>query len=304
MQFTLKVGTRGSRLALIQTHYVVEKLKALEPRLDIEVVIIRTEGDKNMAPVPLDTVGKAWFTAEIDHALSRGKIDFAVHSLKDLALSSEPELELAIVLERDDPRDVLVSKVGSLLEQLPEGAVIGTDSTRRGAELRHYRPDLAIRSLRGNVITRLDKLNHDNYDAIVLAAAGLNRLGLTGRITQFLDPQFFVPSVGQGTIAVKFRRDHDELRQLLRRSADGATVAASLAERSFSETIGGGCKTPVGCYATIADKQITLCAMVADPTGEQVYFQTATGPETSGVQLARSLAHDMVARCGFELNLS
>jgi hydroxymethylbilane synthase len=298
----IRVGTRGSKLALIQTQYVTDALRALDPTLKIETIVIKTEGDKNMAPVPLGSIGKAWFTAELDRAIIDGDIDLAVHSLKDLPITLEPELQIAVVLTRDDPRDVLVSKSGATLMHLPKHAIVGTDSTRRSVLIRHLRPDLKVESLRGNVQTRLRKLSEENYDAIVLAAAGLNRLGEQGRVAEYFDPTTFVPSIGQGTLAVKLRRDSNQLLRLLQSTQDANTILAAEAERAFSATIGGGCKMPIGCYATIREGRIYLYGMVADMKSPRICFREASGTAESGTSLAEALANELVAKCGFEIN--
>jgi hydroxymethylbilane synthase len=296
----LRIGTRGSALALVQTKLVSDALTQTNPGLTIENIIIKTEGDINLAPIPLDTVGKAWFTSEIDQALADRRIDLAAHSLKDLPLTPANGLAMTVALKREDPRDVLISRVGQTLAELPHGAVVGTDSTRRRAQLLHRRPDLKVTSLRGNVQTRLRKLHDEDYDAIVLAAAGLARLGQLEAVTEFLDPTGFIPAIGQGALAVEVREDHHELRRLLRRLEDPATVAAVGAERTFSATIGGGCKLPVGCYAQINAGQVTLHAMIAGLDGADILHDTVTGPLAQAHTLAQTLASTMLEKCPFE----
>ncbi|HEY2004612.1 MAG TPA: hydroxymethylbilane synthase [Candidatus Saccharimonadia bacterium] len=296
---TLKVGTRGSKLALIQTQLVTEALQQLEPGLEIKVVIIKTEGDKNFAPIPLDTIGKAWFTAEIDRALTERDIDLAVHSLKDLPLTLDAGLTMITVLERADPRDVLVSRSGQTLDQLPPGAIIGTDSTRRRALLLHHRPDLQVTSLRGNVQTRLRKLQDREYDGIILAAAGLDRLGELSRVSEFLDPTRFPPSSGQGALAVEIRRDDTLLLNLLQRLEHSGTLATTAAERAFSATIGGGCKLPVACYAQAGHRQLHLYGMIAELGGDGILFDQISGPINQATGLGESLARRLLEKCSF-----
>lgn len=298
----IKIGTRGSKLALIQTRLVSDALNRRNSQLKIEPVVIKTEGDKNMAPIPLDTVGKAWFTAEIDRALKTGTIDMAVHSLKDLPLTLDPDFAMITVLKREDPRDVLISKTGETLEQLPAAATIGTDSTRRRALLLHQRPDLNVDSLRGNVQTRLRKLAEGDCDAIILAAAGLRRLDEANKVTQFLDSATFIPSVGQGALAVVTRMEHADLLGLLRHIEDSDTVITTNAERAFATAIGGSCKMPVGCHATLKASQIHLYAIVADATGLKIHFDRINGPEAEATSLARALGERMMASCGFALH--
>lgn len=296
----LKIGTRGSKLALIQTQLVANALKQQQPDLEIETVVIKTEGDKNFAPIPLDTVGKAWFTAEIDRALLERDIDLAVHSLKDLPLTLDDGLTMMVVLERADPRDVLVSRSGQTIEQLPQGAVVGTDSTRRRALLLHRRPDLKVQSLRGNVQTRLRKLHDGQYDGIILAAAGLARLGELDAATEFLDPTTFIPAIGQGALAVEVRHDHTVLLGLLGRVKNPTTDVTTHVERQFSATIGGGCKLPVGCFARVDGEQVHAFGMIAALEGTDILFEQASAPLNNYKTLGESLASSMLVKCTFD----
>jgi hydroxymethylbilane synthase len=295
----LRLGTRGSAMALIQTQLVGDALMQAHPGLEVELVTIKTEGDRNMTPIPLDTVGKAWFTAEIDRALTNGDIDLAVHSLKDLPLALDDNLHMVCVMPRSDPRDALLSN-GQTLAQLPAGSVIGTDSTRRRALILHLRPDLRVTSLRGNVQTRLRKLNEGQYDGIVLAAAGLDRLDQSNLISEHFDADTFIPAIGQGALAVEVRRDRRNLIELLERIEDSDTVTAVTAEREFSARIGGGCKLPVGCYARIESDHITLHGMIGELDGSQVLFESISGATVNSVQLAHQLGDAILAKCNFQ----
>jgi hydroxymethylbilane synthase len=295
----LRVGTRGSKLALIQTSLVTDALMALQPELEIENVIIKTEGDKNQAPIPLDTVGKAWFTAEIEAAITAGRIDLAVHSLKDLPLTTAAELGLVFTLERSSPCDAIISKSRVGLAKLPAGSVVGTDSNRRRALILAARPDLVVRSLRGNVQTRLQKLHDQDYDAIILAEAGLARLGDTDIITERLDPRQFIPAVGQGALAVQYRITDTALGQLLRQLEHQPTVTAARAERAFSAAIGGGCKLPIGCYAQLENGNIRVFGVVGEIDGPRQILRSTTGPESEAVPLAEELAAMMMEQCHF-----
>jgi hydroxymethylbilane synthase len=300
----VKVGTRGSKLALIQSQLVTDALKSLDPDFTFETVIIKTEGDRNFAPIPLDTVGKEWFTAEIDRALTAGDIDIAVHSLKDLPLDLDAQLALVTVLKRADPRDVLVSASGTVLKDLPIGAIVGTDSTRRKALIEYFRPDVTVQSLRGNVQTRLRKLHAGEYHAIILAAAGLARLGDIDLATEFLDPTIFIPSIGQGTIAVEYKKTRADLANLLAKIEDHDTAITSATERAFSAAIGGGCKMPIGCYTKVEHDHVVLHAMVASTESGKVRFESASGSASSGKLLAEKLATSLASSRGLHLPTS
>jgi hydroxymethylbilane synthase len=302
-QAHIKIGTRGSKLALIQAKLVEQALLKRDPSLQISTNIIQTKGDVNQSPIPLDTVGKSWFTAEIETALSTGKIDIAVHSLKDLPLEDPKTLATLVIMKRADPRDVLVSRSGDTLERLPFGSVVGTDSTRRAALIHHLRPDLTVKSLRGNVDTRLTKLANGYCDAIIVAAAGLDRLGRIGEITEYLDPATFIPSVGQGALAVQIRSSDDKMRSLIEKSQHQPTVIATLAERAFSEAIGGGCKLPVGCYVQIAQNAANIYGMIAELDGPGIMFDSISSTEPEAMSAARDLASRMAASCPFTFTL-
>jgi hydroxymethylbilane synthase len=293
MKEKLTIGTRGSKLALVQTDIVIEALKELLPDLLIETKIITTKGDTNQAPIPLDTIGKAWFTAEIEEALMRGDIDLAIHSLKDVPPEIVTGTVVMPILERADPRDVLISKDGSSLENLRQGAIIGTDSSRRRAQLLAIRPDLVVRSIRGNVDTRLRKLREEHYDAIVIAAAGLARLGLLSVVTQFFPTERFVPAPGQGVLAAQVRSDDAALIEQLKRLQDTKTVAAVEAERAFIDTVGGGCKSPIGAYALVEGDLLTLYAMMAADDGTDVRHDSEVGSTADAADIGTRLARRM-----------
>jgi hydroxymethylbilane synthase len=299
----IRIGTRGSQLALIQTQMVAEALTKLEPDLVIETVIIETKGDRDQAPIPLDIVGKSWFTAEIEAALTSLEIDMAVHSLKDLSLETSSDITTRIILERADPRDVLISNSGKTLAGLAPGSVVGTDSTRRLALIEHLRPDLTVKSLRGNVITRLRKLSENGYDAVILAAAGLERLALSARVTEFLDPTQFIPSVGQGALAVQTRADDESLVHMLTQLEHQPTVIATLAERAFSEAIGGGCKLPIACYVQPQRDSVRIDAMIAELNGPGIMFESVHAPVDEAVNTSRALAERMAKDCSFMFTL-
>jgi hydroxymethylbilane synthase len=261
------IGTRGSALALRQVEIVREALQVADPSITVTVQIITTRGDVNQGPIPLDTVGKGWFTQELEQALLDKSIDLAVHSLKDMAQDIPNGLTIGAYLPREDARDVLITKHGQTLEELPSGAIIGTDSIRRQVQMLAIRPDTAMQSLRGNVPTRIKKLATENYDAIILAAAGLKRLGLEDTITYYFEPHEMTPAPGQGILALEARADDSHILEILSLLHDRDTGQVALIERSFSQKMGGGCKSPTGAYAYNDGSNFHLLGMVAAADG-------------------------------------
>ena len=291
----LILGTRGSTLALKQAEIVMNALKLVEPSIVIETRIIQTHGDVNLQPIPLDTIGKGWFTQEIERALLENDIDLAVHSLKDMADDMPAGLVIGGYLPREDARDVLITKQGEPMEQLRTGAVIGTDSARRQVQMTALLPGVEMKSLRGNVLTRLEKLSSGEYDAIILAAAGLKRLGLENRITRYFEPHEIVPAPGQGILAVQIRQDDAALQSLLTRINDEDATLTAQIERAFSRTVGGGCKAPTGAYATIEDDICILTGMIVGSTGE-ILHETMQLPRSQSAELGPALAKTLLAR--------
>ncbi len=289
------IGTRGSRLAVIQAELVAAALRQLDPTIIVKLKTIVTTGDKNSAPIPLDTVGKAWFTAEIEEALAAGSIDLAVHSLKDVPPEVPSGLMHVPVLERADPRDVLVSTPGQTLATLPPHSVVGTDSLRRQALVLHRRPDLKVESARGNVETRLRKLQAGDFDAIILAAAGLDRLGRTDVITEYLDPSWFVPAAGQGVLSAELKSTNKELMAMIKQLRHAPTLAAVQAEQAFAKVVGGGCKLPVGCYAELKETEVNLYAVIGERDGRSAELASVSGPAEDGIKLAETLARQLNA---------
>jgi hydroxymethylbilane synthase len=283
----LRIGTRGSALALWQARRVAELIGVQPDSPPVELVHIRTEGDLR-TDVPLSTIeGRAFFTKEIDRALLAKEIDIAVHSLKDLATTLEPGLELTAVLERADPRDALVAAGGCVsIAGLRKGARVGTSSLRRRAFLAHARPDIVPLELRGNVPTRIEKLCQGEYDAIVLATAGLNRLGLEGHISTHLPLADFPPAVSQGAIGVCTRADDAGVQRWLRQLDDAPTRVATTAERALLRRIEGGCQVPLGALATITGERLNLYAAVCALDGTTVI--TAEGSATLGKSVVGS----------------
>ena len=289
---TVRLGTRGSRLALTQSGWVADQLRAHHPGLEVELVEIRTAGDI-IQDVPLGPEhGQAFFTKEIEDALLDGRIDLAVHSCKDLATTMHAGLTLSALPEREDPRDVLVSRYGGL-DALPEGASVGTSSPRRKGFLRVARPDLDIRDQRGNVPTRLGAADEGRVDAVVLAASGLARLGLSDRATAVLDPSVMLPAAAQGALALQVRTDDRRLRDLTRAIDHGPTRLAVEAERACLRRLEAGCQAPVGALATVdASGTVRLAAAVVSPDGVVREQRGASGegsPETLGKAVAEAL---------------
>jgi hydroxymethylbilane synthase len=292
---TLRIGSRGSKLALWQAEHVAGLLRRTDPGLEISIEVITTTGDR-MRDAPLAKIGgKGLFTKEIEQALMDGRIDLAVHSLKDLPTSLPDGLALGSVLSRHDPSDALVSPSGRRFHELPEGARIGTSSLRREAQLKHVRPDLVIESLRGNVPTRVEKTESEGLDAAVLARAGLERLGLAGKITEVLPAELVLPAPGQGALGIELREDDAVTRQRLLPLQNAATRAATDAERAMLQALGGGCQIPVGALARpVPPDSLLLEGMVAEPSGKQLIRARHDGPLHSPAAIGRALAHELI----------
>ena len=284
----LTIGSRGSQLALWQANWVKQRLEALGETCRIE--IIKTTGDK-ITDVPLAQVGtKGLFTKESEEALLDGRIDLAVHSLKDLPTELPDGLLISAIPSREDPRDALV---GAPLAELATGAKVGTSSLRRVAQLRAARPDLAIESVRGNVDTRLRKLGEGQYDALVMAAAGLRRLGWEARIAECLPVEVMCPAVGQGALAIETREEGDAARSCARLDDAGARVCVE-AERAVLATLGGGCQVPIGAYARITGDRLDLVAIVASPDGARLIRKNAAGPPAARVRIGEELGRRLL----------
>ena len=284
------VGTRGSLLARRQTALVVESLRALWPGLECEERVVVTTGDRTQqSGVPLPEIGgKGLFTAELEHGLQNGELDLAVHSLKDLPTEDAPDIAIGAVCLREDARDCLVSRDGLPLAEQPDGAVLGTSSLRRTAQLRPLHPGLELRSIRGNVDTRIRKVREGEYDATVLAAAGVRRLGLEGEVSEWLSPEALLPAPGQGALAVQCRAGDERMHELLRAIDDEEARATTTAERTFLSALGGGCAAPVAAYGRTHEDGVALAALVASPDGSQLVRLTGEGePEELGARLAR-----------------
>jgi hydroxymethylbilane synthase len=285
----LRLGTRGSALARRQTELVSEALVAAHPGIEIVTVEVRTEGDRRQ-DVPLEELGgQGVFVKEIEQRLLAGEIDIAVHSLKDMPSELPPGLTLGALLPRGDVRDALVGRDGMDLGSLPAGARIGSDSRRRAVQLTALRPDVEVTSIRGNVDTRLRKVDSGEYEAVALALAGLERLGLGDRVTQVFSEREVLPAAGQGAIAIECRADDTHTLALLAAIDDTATRATTDAERAFLRAMGAGCRLPIAAYATVDDHTLRLEAMIADDAGK-MYHGAASGPAANAEHIGQSLA--------------
>ncbi len=289
----LKIGTRGSKLALWQANWVKESLKKLHPSTEVTLVIIKTKGDK-ITDVPLAKVGgNALFVKELEQALEDGRIDIAVHSMKDMPSTTPEGLRIGAVPERESPLDVIISKNDRGFDQLPPSARIGTSSLRRQAQLLHVRPDLTMIPLRGNLDTRIRKLETEDLDAIVVAAAGVNRLGFEHRITQYLDDTVTLPAVGQGALCIEIRESDSEAARLTAPLDHPVTHTVVRGERAFLRKLGGSCQVPMAAYGAIDKGVMTLQGMVASLDGTGIIRDTVSGPagdpEHLGILLADRL---------------
>jgi hydroxymethylbilane synthase len=301
---TLRAGTRGSTLARWQTARVSDALERLTG-VASRAVVLSTTGDRDL-DIPLPTLGgKGAFTAELEAALREGRIDFAVHSLKDLPVDDAPGIAVAAVLSRDDPRDVVIAGSGNPLASLPPGAVVGTSSNRRMAQIAARRPDLAIHSLRGNVDTRVQKALAGEYDAIVIAAAGVHRLELTRHITEYLPFDEMLPAPGQGALAVQCRADDEATRGLVGVLDDPAARIPTTAERAFLSDLGGGCAAPIAALGESFEEEgrrrLRLTGLVASLDGRSLIRGTVEGEWGAGAELAGELAAYVTALGAREL---
>ncbi|MGE5576257.1 MAG: hydroxymethylbilane synthase [Syntrophothermus sp.] len=289
----LVVGTRDSQLALWQTNWVIGVLKAAHPDLEVEIRHIKTKGDK-ILDTPLPAIGdKGLFVKEIEHALTTGEIDLAVHSMKDVPTQIPPGLAIAGMPKRVDPRDVLISRLAGSVAELPEGAVVGTSSLRRIAQLKHLRPDLAFEPIRGNLDTRLRKLDGLKLAAIVLAAAGLDRMEWDAPVVERISPEICLPAVGQGALGVEIRVDDAQARSLVETMRHPETEMAVRAERAFLAELEGGCHVPIGALGEVSGAEMRISGVVASLDGKRLVRGSISGPavdsESLGFRLARQL---------------
>lgn len=295
---SLVLGTRGSKLAVCQSEWVQARLKELAPDVDVTLRRIQTSGDK-ILDVPLAKIGgKGLFVKEIEEALLHREIDLAVHSMKDVPAELQPGLALLCIPRREDPRDALISRDGRSFKDLPHGARIGTSSLRRQAQLLRVRPDFSIEMLRGNLDTRLRKLREGQYDAIVLAAAGLRRLGWAKEITELLDFETCLPAIGQGALGIEGREDDDFVRSLLSGMEDRETRTTVMAERALLRRLQGGCQVPIAAYATMHGARVSIDALVAGLDGKEIVRERAEGAAEEAESLGVRVGERVLARGG------
>ena len=299
MRGKLIIGTRGSKLALWQTDWVKSELEKAHPHIEIEIEIISTKGDRvlDVSLPKLGEEGKGLFTKELEDAMLDRRIDLAVHSLKDLPTELPAGLHVAAICEREDPGDALVARSGiSSFEDLPSGAIMGTSSLRRGAQLVAARPDLVIEPVRGNLDTRLRKLEEGKYDALVLAIAGLRRLGWKDRITERLSEDLMLPAVGQGALAIEARSDDPSTNEITRALNHLQTRLECMAERAFLKGLGGGCLVPIAARGRLEGEGLNLTGLVAKPDGSEILRDSINGPAEDAELIGQRLADRLLRR--------
>jgi hydroxymethylbilane synthase len=294
----LVIGTRGSKLALWQATWVKERLEATNPGLTCRLEKIKTTGDKILDVALAKVGGKGLFVKEIEEALLAGRIDLAVHSMKDVPTDLPEGLAIVAMTAREDPRDAVVSRSGSDLLSLPEGAAIGTSSLRRQVQLKNMRRDFVMKTLRGNVDTRLRKLEGEaeELDAIILAAAGMKRLGVDHRVTEYLSPEMMLPAVGQGVLGIESRVDDGQVSGAVSALNDDLTHKIVLGERAFLKRLEGGCQVPIGCFGQVEEGRYRLRGMVGHPDGEPVFSSELTGFLEEAGQMGTALAEELLGQ--------
>jgi len=294
---TVRIATRKSALALWQAEYVKAQLEHFHPGINVELVPMTTKGDI-ILDTPLAKVGgKGLFVKELEVAMLEGRADIAVHSMKDVPVEFPEGLGLEVICPREDPRDAFVSNTIKSFDELPQGAVVGTSSLRRQCQIKALRPDLKIRDLRGNVNTRLKKLDNGEYDAIILAAAGLIRLEMPARIQEFIEPEVMLPANGQGAVGIECRTDDQALKALLAPLGCETTRIRVLAERAMNRALEGGCQVPIGSYAVIQDNgEVFLRGLVGATDGSEILTSEITGTSENAEQLGKSLAAQLLEK--------
>ena len=296
MSNSIRIATRKSPLAMWQAEHVTARLKALHPGLTVEIIGMTTKGDQ-LLDSPLSKVGgKGLFVKELEQGMLAGEADIAVHSMKDVPVEFPEGLHLAVIMERENPYDAFVSNTYANLAELPEGACVGTSSLRRQCQLADRRPDLRIEPLRGNVNTRLAKLDAGEYDAIILAAAGLIRLGFEARIRDCIDPVDSLPAIGQGAIGIECRVDDERVHQLIAPLADRDTTDRVLAERAMNARLNGGCQVPIGGHAVLDGDQLILKGLVGTTDGTRILRAEASGPRAEAEAIGVRVAEDLLGQ--------
>lgn len=292
----LVIATRASRLALWQAEHVQARLRTLYPECEVSLLKMTTRGDQILDRTLSKVGGKGLFVKELETALLDGRADLAVHSLKDVPVELTTPFSLPIIMERDDPRDAFVSPRYASMQELPDGSVVGTSSLRRESQIRARYPKLVIKPLRGNLDTRLGKLDRGEYDAIILAAAGLRRLGLAERIRALLEPEISLPAAGQGALGIEILEAREELAAWLAPLRCPQATACALAERSVSRVLGGSCQVPLAAFAQVNGDNITVDALVAEPDGSHILRSQVSGPVSEAVQLGESAARKLLSQ--------
>ncbi|MEW6381087.1 MAG: hydroxymethylbilane synthase [bacterium] len=294
MQELLKVGTRASKLALQQTRWVISQLEDINPDLQFEIVEVKTTGDK-ILDVPLAKIGgKGLFIKELEEALLNGQVDFVVHSMKDVPIELHPELQIAAITVREDPRDVLISRNNLILKHLPKDAVVGTSSLRRQTQLLHYSPTFQIVQLRGNLETRLRRVEGNGLDAVILAAAGIHRMGWQSKIVEYLPMDMFLPAIAQGALGIEVRQDRPAIAQFVMALDHQETRIAVLAERALLKKLEGGCQVPLAAFAEVTGDQVFLQAMVGSLQGDIIIRDVLQGPIDNPEEIGLTLAQKLI----------
>ena len=297
----IRIATRKSPLALWQAEHVSARLQAAYPGLEVELVTFVTQGDK-ILDTPLAKIGgKGLFVKELERAMLDGDADIAVHSMKDVPVELPEGLHLPVILDREDPRDAFVSNNYASFDELPQGAKLGTSSLRRQCQLRERRPDLEVLDLRGNVNTRLAKLDAGNYDAIILAAAGLKRLGFEDRIREALAPEISLPAIGQGAIGIECREGDLRINELIAVLDDPDTHVCVAAERAMNNRLEGGCQVPIAGFAVLEGKQVQLSGLVGRVDGSEILRSAIFGPTHEAAEMGTALAEELLARGADEI---
>lgn len=292
----IRIATRESPLAQWQAEFVRTRLQKLYPGLAVELISIRTQGDRILDKPLSEVGGKGLFLKELEQQLLERRADIAVHSMKDVTIELPPGLKLAVILQRADPRDVLITNHFATLSEIPEGARIGTSSLRRQSQLRARRPDLVVTNLRGNVGTRLRKLDDQEYEGIILAAAGISRLLLDHRVREYLSADIMLPAVGQGAIGIETRSDEPELQQILQPLNDSETAIQLTAERAFSGRLYGGCQLPIAAYAVVSANELYLRGLVGSVDGSEIVSGETRGYKRDAEKIGLQLAEDLLQK--------
>jgi len=296
MSQSLRIATRKSPLAMWQAEHVAKLLRQAHPGLQVELIGMSTQGDK-ILDTPLAKIGgKGLFVKELEQGMLEGRADIAVHSMKDVPVELPEGLHLAVIMEREDPRDAFVSNRYSRLEELPQGSVVGTSSLRRQCQLADRRPDLKIAPLRGNVNTRLRKLDEGEFDAIILATAGLKRLGFQKRITSYIETGDSLPAIGQGAIGIECRADDERVNALIQPLHDPETACCVLAERAMNHRLMGGCQVPIAGFAVLNHDKLFMRGLVGEPDGSRIMRAEISGPSSEAEALGIAVAEDLLGQ--------